>query len=159
MINRPLWHDYFIGLAYYASTRSNDVQTKVGCVIVGVDNRIISIGYNGFCSGVDTTDLPTTRPLKYPFIVHAEENAICNMIIKPSFKKTAYITHIPCHRCAKLMWQNDVREWYIPRKQKAHSYSEDDEIVYKHLNENGLKINYMNPNLDHLYHIIPDEKY
>ena len=159
MTSRPNWHDYFIGLAYYASTRSNDSQTKVGCVIVGADNRISSIGYNGFCSGVDTSDLPTKRPLKYPFIVHAEENAICNMIIKPSFKKTAYITHVPCHRCAKLMWQNDVREWYLPVKKKAHSYSEDDEIVYNHLIENGLKINYIRPNLSHLYDIIPDEKH
>ena len=158
MTNRPRWHDYFMGLAYYASTRSNDSETKVGCVIVGVDNRVISIGYNGFCSGVDSSDLPTTRPLKYPFIVHAEENAICNMIIKPSFKKTAYITHTPCHRCAKLMWQNDVREWYLPKERKAHSYSQDDEIVYEHLSGNGLQINYIEVNLSHLYQILDSEK-
>ena len=158
MKNRPSWHDYFIGLAYYASTRSNDSQTKVGCVIVGADNRVISIGYNGFCSGVDTSSLPTTRPMKYPFIVHAEENAISHMLIKPSFNKVAYITHVPCHRCAKLMWQNEVREWYIPINKKAHSHSEDDEIVYNHLQDSGLVIHYIEPNLDHFEQIYKNGK-
>jgi len=158
MKNRPSWHDYFIGLAYYASTRSSDSQTKVGCVIVGADNRVISIGYNGFCSSVDTSSLPTTRPMKYPFIVHAEENAISNMIIKPSFNKVAYITHVPCHRCAKLMWQNEVREWYIPSNKKAHSHSEDDEIVYNHLQDSGLVIHYIEPNLDHFEQIYKNGK-
>tara|TARA_Y100000310_G_scaffold301820_1_gene338618 strand:- start:598 stop:978 length:381 start_codon:yes stop_codon:yes gene_type:complete len=125
---------------------------------VGADNRVISIGYNGFCSGVDTSSLPTTRPMKYPFIVHAEENAISNMIIKPSFNKVAYITHVPCHRCAKLMWQNEVREWYIPSNKKAHSHSEDDEIVYNHLQDSGLVIHYIEPNLDHFEQIYKNGK-
>ena len=64
--NRPNWDEYFMGMAHYASIRSHDSQTKVGCVIVGSPNVVVGIGYNGFCSGVKEDDLPTTRPDKYP---------------------------------------------------------------------------------------------
>ena len=82
MAGRPTWDDYFIGLAYHASLRSHDSQTQVGCVIVS-DNKAIGMGYNGFCSNVEDEDLPTTRPQKYVYIVHAEQNAVSNIIIKP----------------------------------------------------------------------------
>lgn len=149
-MTRPTWNDYFIGLAYYTSLRSSDSETKVGCVVVNDVNRVLSMGYNGFCMDVEDSELPTTRPDKYPYIVHAEENAISNMIIKPSEYLRAYITHTPCFRCAKLLWQNGIREWYIPESRKAYSHSEDDNIVYQHLLENGLKIYNIVPNLSHI---------
>ncbi len=148
VINRPTWDNYFIGLAYYASTRSHDSETQVGCVIVS-QNRVISMGYNGFCEGVDESQLPTTRPNKYPFMVHAEENAISNMLINPPSVKNAYITHMPCNRCAKLLWQNGITNWTIPEYCMAHSYSKDDEIVYNHLVNNGLRIKHIKPDFSH----------
>ena len=150
---RPTWDNYFMGLSYHASTRSHDTQTKVGCVIVG-DKRVISMGYNGFCAGVNDDNLPTTRPNKYPFMVHAEENAISNMLITPSSVKTAYITHQPCNRCAKLLWQNNIHHWFLPENNKAHGFSGEDAIVYGHLIDNGLKITYMNPDLSYLNRLI-----
>lgn len=151
------WDDYFIGLAYYASIRSHDDQTKVGCVIVS-DKRVISMGYNGFCKGVDDSNLPTVRPDKYPFMVHAEENAISNMLINPPSLKQAYVTHMPCNRCAKLLWQNDVNHWYIPEDGEAHSFSKEDATVYQHLIDNGLKITYLNPDLSYLNRLVQKEK-
>ena len=153
---RPSWDDYFIGLAYYASVRSPDSQPKVGCVIVS-DYRVVGMGYNGFCMGVDDESLPTERPDKYPFMVHAEANAVSNMLINPPNKKVAYITHIPCNSCAKLLWQNGIQEWHVPTSGKAFGYSKDDEIVYNHLRKNGLKINYIEPDLSHV-HAIHEEK-
>lgn len=151
------WDDYFIGLAYYASVRSHDDQTKVGCVIVS-DKRVISMGYNGFCKGVDDSDLPAVRPDKYPFMVHAEENAVSNMLINPPSSKQAYVTHMPCNRCAKLLWQNDIRDWYIPEGCKAHGHSKEDEIVYQHLIDNGLQISYINPDLSYLNRLVGEQK-
>lgn len=151
------WDDYFIGLAYYASVRSHDDQTKVGCVIVS-DKRVISMGYNGFCKGVDDSDLPAVRPDKYPFMVHAEENAISNMLINPPSPKQVYVTHMPCNRCAKLLWQNDIHDWYIPEGCKAHGYSKEDEIVYQHLIDNGLQISYINPDLSYLNRLVERQK-
>ena len=155
-MSRPTWDDYFIGLAYLASARSHDEQTKVGCVIVS-DKKIVSVGYNGFCSDVNDENLPTIRPLKYPYMVHAEENAISNMIVKPSSAE-AYITHVPCYRCAKLLWQNNIRAWHVPTNETVDSHSEDDAIVYSHLLKNGLKIVHLEPDLSYLNKIVEQQK-
>tara|TARA_R110002110_G_scaffold201091_4_gene411977 strand:+ start:5875 stop:6369 length:495 start_codon:yes stop_codon:yes gene_type:complete len=156
-MDRPTWDEYFSQFAFLAATRSHDSQTKVGCVLV-YENRIVSIGYNGFCSGVDEHGLPVTRPHKYPYMVHAEENAISNMIIKPSGNIIAYITHMPCHRCAKLLWQNNVRAWKIPEEQKANSHCEEDRIVYDHLIENGLAVQRITPRRSYLNELIEDKE-
>ena len=119
---RPTWDEYFSEFAFLAATRSHDSQTKVGCVFVH-ENRIISIGYNGFCSGVTEENLPVTRPHKYPYMVHAEENAVSNMIIKPRGEIIAYITHMPCQGvpscCGKIIlergdYQKTVKLTAIP---------------------------------------------
>lgn len=148
--SRPSWNDYFIGLAHYVSTRSHDSQTQVGCVIVNGQHAVVGVGYNGFPGGVDDSSLPTTRPGKYPFIAHAEANAVSNLIVKHMDWYTAYITHLPCSTCAKLLWQNGVHEWYVPKGAKAHSQTEEDHIVYEFLSKNGLEINLIEPNLSHL---------
>jgi len=155
-MSRPTWHDYFIGLAYIASTRSHDTQTQVGCVIVK-DKKVISMGYNGFCSGIEDEILPTVRPDKYPLMVHAEENAVSNMIVKPD-EAEAYITHRPCHRCAKLLWQNNIRTWYMPSEEKAHSHSRQDDMVYELLLINGLRVGYFPPDLSYLNKIVDRQK-
>tara|TARA_R110002051_G_scaffold284855_1_gene347025 strand:- start:6 stop:497 length:492 start_codon:yes stop_codon:yes gene_type:complete len=148
---RPTWNDYFMGFAYLAATRSHDAETQVGCVLVS-DKKIISIGYNGFCSGVNDDELPVKRPHKYPYVVHAEENAISNMVIRPS-AAIAYITHMPCYRCAKLLWQNNIRKWYVSDGRHVHSHASDDTIIYEHLSANGLEIETLSPNLSYLKNI------
>ena len=138
---RPSWHEYFLGLAQYASIRSHDAQTRVGCVLVDSQMHVVSMGYNGFPSQCKDSQLPTTRPTKYPFMVHAEENAISNMISKsPYTPLTAYITHFPCYGCAKLLWQNSIRKWYVTKGAKTFDVSENDCVVYSHLIANGLVI-------------------
>ena len=152
-MDRPTWDEYFISFSLLASTRSHDSQTKVGCVLVQ-NKRIISVGYNGFCSGVDDCGLPRSRPEKYPYMVHAEENAISNMVIKPEGSITAYITHMPCYRCAKLMWQNGVRSWKILSGRNVASRSEDDLLVQEHLIFNGLVIEWIDPSRSYLNDLI-----
>ena len=143
-----------MGMAYYASVRSHDSETKVGCVIVGSPNVVVGVGYNGFCTNVKEEDLPTTRPEKYPFIVQAEANAISNLVVKQIDSYKAYITHLPCANCAKLLWQSSVWEWYVPKGSKAHGETEEDKIVYNHLIENGLEISYLEPDLSHLNEVV-----
>lgn len=152
---RPRWDDYFLGFAYLASTRSHDSQTKVGCVLVS-DKKIISVGYNGFCSGVEDKSLPNKRPYKYPYMVHAEENAISNMLIRPS-SAVAYITHIPCCGCAKLLWQNNVRKWCVPEGSVVKGHSVEDRIVYNHLVDNGLEIEKLIPDLSYLSDVLKNK--
>ena len=150
---RPTWDEYFSQFAFLAATRSHDSQTKVGCVLV-CNNRIISVGYNGFCSGVAEDSLPVVRPYKYPYMVHAEENAISNMITKPSGTITAYVTHMPCSKCAKLLWQNNVRSWKVPEGRNVKSYSVEDRIIYNHLIDNGLLLERITPRRSYLNELI-----
>ena len=140
MKNRLTWDEYFIGLAEFISIRSHDLETQVGCVIVDDNNHVIGLGYNGFCSGVDDSELPKTRPDKYPFIVHAEQNALANMSLKSSAKKRAYITAHPCSICAKLLWQNGIKNWYVSKGGKADSCDNNDAQVISHLKNFGLTV-------------------
>ena len=137
-MSRPSWDQYFMGLAHYVSVRSHDTETKVGCLITNDSNHIVSMGYNGFCSGTEDENLPTTRPEKYPFMIHAEQNAISNLIVRSSEPLTAYITHLPCYICAKLLWQNSIRRWVVEDSSSVASFSEKDTVVFDFLVENGL---------------------
>ena len=79
-------------------------------------------------------------PFKYPYMVHAEENAISNLISLNSLSLKTYLTHYPCYRCAKLLWQNDIKKWFIEKGAHAYSSTDDDKRVYKLLLDNGLEI-------------------
>lgn len=136
---RPNWDQYFMAMAHLASVRSHDEQTQVGCVIVNDKNHIISVGYNGFPSGIEDAHLPRVRPGKYPFMLHAEQNAISNMLLKEN-KLKAYITAYPCSTCAKLLWQNNIRELIVDKHGVIYSMNEDDIKIINLLLENGLKV-------------------
>lgn len=130
-MDRPDWINYYLGIAKLASTRSHDAQTKHGCVIVDSEYRTISTGYNGFCKNLkDDSALPNTRPEKYPFMLHAEENAICNAR-NPVDGCTAFVTGLPCLHCTQLLWQNGVNKvYYIDAKGWA---KDDEEKVLRNL--------------------------
>ena len=83
--NNISWDDYFMGVAILSSYRSKDPNTKVGACIVNPNTkRVISMGYNGMPNGCSDHDFPWTKTsdneseTKYPYVVHAELNAILN---------------------------------------------------------------------------------
>ena len=140
-MNRPSWAQYFMGLAHYVSIRSHDEETKVGCVIVNSNKHVLGMGYNGFPQGCNDEDKPKKRPYKYPYMVHAEENAISNMVQKPDANHlVAYITHYPCNRCLKLLWQNNINKIVVPEGKKVHGFCEEDHLIYYFLLQNGLEV-------------------
>lgn len=139
-MSRPSWNQYFMGLAHFASLRSHDSQTKVGCVIANERNQVVSMGYNGFPRGIDDSNLPTTRPEKYPYMVHSEENAISNLTALMGEKLKIFLTHYPCYRCAKLLWQHNIKLWFIEKENLVVSWADEDIKVYNLLVENGLEI-------------------
>ena len=136
-MNRPDWDQYFLSIAHVASVRSHDEQTKVGCVIVNQDKHILGFGYNGFPAEINDEHLPRVRPGKYPFMIHAEQNAISNLISKEK-NLTAYITAHPCRVCANLLWQNNVRKIIVDKGGVFYSMNEDDLKAIKVLIDNGL---------------------
>jgi dCMP deaminase len=104
---RPNWNDYFLGLAKVVSQRSHDIHTQHGCVIVGANNHVLGMGYNGFPRGADDSLLPTSRPEKYHWMIHAERNALSNCVIRPD-NATAYVTGQCCNDCILALWQDGV---------------------------------------------------
>lgn len=109
LIVRPTWDVNLYEMAVTASKRSQDGQTKCGCVICDSDHCVLGIGYNGFPRDIDDSLLPNLRPEKYEFIIHAELNAIFNCSAKPT-NGIAYITGKPCIPCLMNLWQWGVRE-------------------------------------------------
>lgn len=100
MKTRPSWDNYFIKVATVVAERSQDNDTQVGCVLVDQNHRIIATGYNGHPQGVD--GLPSTRPEKYFYTIHAEINAIAHAT-RDLKNTTCYCTHFPCADCTKAL--------------------------------------------------------
>ncbi|MEX0596066.1 MAG: hypothetical protein WD512_06150, partial [Candidatus Paceibacterota bacterium] len=111
-MNRPSWHEYFLGLARVVSLRSHDTQTQHGCVITDFNHRILGVGYNGFPKGLDDNKLPNTRPNKYPWMIHAERNALSNCVIRPD-NGIAYVTGQCCNDCIMALWQEGITKVYM----------------------------------------------
>ena len=109
------WDEYFMGVAMLAARRSKDPNTQVGACIVDDDNRILSTGYNGFPYGCSDDEYPWTRDgdandTKYPYVVHAELNAILNNRGKNLVGARIYVALFPCNECAKAIVQSGIRE-------------------------------------------------
>jgi dCMP deaminase len=98
LCDRLSWHKYFFDLAYLVAARSPDAQTRHGAVIVDKENRIVSTGYNGFPANGPDELLPNLRPEKYPYIVHAEMNALLSACCDVR-GYSVYITGMPCKNC------------------------------------------------------------
>lgn len=109
------WDEYFTGIALLSGMRSKDPNTQVGACIVGKDNRILSVGYNGFPNGCDDDLFPWAREgeetmTKYPYVAHAELNAILNCRGANLEGAKIYVALFPCNECAKAIIQAGIRE-------------------------------------------------
>ena len=136
------WDEYFMGVAILSSKRSKDPSTQVGACIVNKDKKIVGIGYNGFPHGIDDDLFPWGKEgeyvdTKYPYVVHAEPNAILNST-SSLVDCSIYVTLFPCCECAKLIIQSGIKEIvYISDK---HS-NDDSTIASKRLFEAaGVKL-------------------
>ena len=110
------WDEYFMGVALLAAERSKDPSTQVGACIVDEQDRILSTGYNGFPYGCTDSEYPwersaeQTNDTKYPFVVHAELNAILNNRGKNLSGSRIYVALFPCNECAKAIIQSGITE-------------------------------------------------
>ena len=109
------WDEYFMGVAKLAAMRSKDPNSQVGCCIVSTDNKILSIGYNGFPRGCSDDEFPWDRegePLdtKYIYVTHSELNAILNFRGGTLEGSRIYVTLFPCNECTKAIIQSGISE-------------------------------------------------
>lgn len=103
------WDIRFLDLAKLVSTWSKDPSTKVGAVITDANNRIVSIGYNGFPQGVIDDSRLDDRETKYKMIVHGEMNAI--LFANKSLDNCTLYTYpfMPCPRCSAMIIQTGIK--------------------------------------------------
>lgn len=109
------WDEYFMGIAMLSAQRSKDNSTQVGACIVNDEHKIVSVGYNGMPTGCSDDDMPWEREgdssldTKYPFVCHAELNAILNSSFGSLSGCTLYVTLFPCNECAKAIIQSGIK--------------------------------------------------
>ena len=110
------WDEYFMGVAHLSGMRSKDPNTQVGACFVSPDNKILSMGYNGFPKGCSDDEFPWEREndndrnlTKYPFVTHSELNAILNYRGGSLEGTKLYVSLFPCNECAKAIIQAGIR--------------------------------------------------
>jgi len=109
------WDEYFMGVALLSAKRSKDPGTQVGACIVNQKNKIVGAGYNGLPAGCDDDEFPWDKTgeflqTKYPYVCHAELNAILNNIGMDLHGCRIYTALFPCNECAKAIIQAGISE-------------------------------------------------
>jgi dCMP deaminase len=109
------WDEYFMGVALLSGRRSKDPSTQVGACIVNQQNKIVGAGYNGLPAGCSDEDFPWEKSgdflqTKYPYVCHAELNAILNNIGMDLTGCRIYTALFPCNECSKAIIQSGIRE-------------------------------------------------
>lgn len=110
------WEDYFMATAILTSQRSKDPVTQVGACIVGKENLILAVGYNGFPRNCNDDKFPWCKDSENPYndknlyVVHAEANAILNKNNANLVDALLYTTLFPCNECTKIIIQSGIKE-------------------------------------------------
>jgi dCMP deaminase len=109
------WDEYFMAVALLSAQRSKDPNTQVGACVANDQNKIVGVGYNGFPWGCSDDELPWSRDgafldTKYPYVCHAELNAVLNSISYDLRNCRIYVGLFPCNECTKVIIQAGIRE-------------------------------------------------
>lgn len=152
MSSQIQWDLYFLKMVELVREKSEDTNTKVGCVLVAPDNQIVSTGYNGLPRGVKPYKRRFTSEdgEKYHWFVHAEANAIFNSARHGVRLKgcTAYVLVYPCPQCAQALIQSGIVQIVLPIKDHYLKHNEEWGPKYARshemLTEAGVKIRKVN---------------
>jgi len=132
------WDYRFLDLAEFISSWSKDPSTKVGAVIVDENNRIVSVGYNGFPKHIDDNDRLKERDIKYNIIVNGEINAI--LFANKSVEGCTLYTYpfMPCPRCAGLIIQSGIKR-VVSFVNKIDRWEKDFELSRELFHESDIE--------------------
>lgn len=140
-MNSQKWDLRFIELAKLVGSWSKDPSTQVGAVIVDDNNRIVSVGYNGFPNGIMDDERLYDRDTKYKIIVHGEINAIlfANKSVEGCTLYT--VPFEPCPRCAGLIIQSGIRRVVAPLNTNGR-WEEEFKVSRQLFKEAGVLLEY-----------------
>ncbi len=118
------WDEYFMRIAETVATKSKDPSSKMGCVIVDTNKRVVSLGYNGMLQGADESKMTLSeRPMKYYFAIHSEMNAIL-FAHQDLTGCTIYNRVATCENCLKYCLQAGIKR-FVYKDLRVHSHSTD----------------------------------
>ncbi len=118
------WDEYFMKIAETVALKSKDPSSKMGCVIVDKNKRVVSVGYNGLIQGADESKMTLSeRPMKYYFAIHSEMNALL-YAKKDLVGCTIYNKVATCENCLKYCLQAGIKR-FVYKELRVHSYSSD----------------------------------
>ncbi len=141
---KPSWDIYFLSLCKMVSIRSIDPSTKHGCIIVDENKRVLSVGYNGPINNIDDTQVPLTRPEKYNWFLHAEENALLFLGKTDLKNATIYVTGRPCVLCLRKIIQSGIKN-IVYGNQSSKCIDENDiKASEEMINLSNIKVTYLN---------------
>ena len=140
--------EYFMGIALLSCERSKDPNSQVGACIVSEDNKILSIGYNGFPRGCSDDEISWEREgefaeTKYPYVCHGELNAILNYTGTTLKNSRIYVTLFPCNECAKAIIQSGIKE--VIYKSDKYADTEATKVSKKMLEMSNVKYRQYQP--------------
>ena len=148
------WDEYFMGISLLAALRSKDPSTQVGACIVSDENIIISTGYNGLPKGCSDDEFPWDREgedvnqTKYPYVVHAELNAILNCNGRSLKNARIFVDLFPCNECAKAIIQSGIQEVvYLSDKYADTPAVQASKSMFRAA---GVKLTHLTPKKDSL---------
>lgn len=142
------WDDYFMAVALLSAQRSKDPSTQVGACIVNSKKKIVGIGYNGFPIGCSDDELPwgsegSFLDTKYPYVCHAELNAVLNSISRDLEGCSMYVALFPCNECTKVIIQSGIKEIvYLSDKHSDTDRVKASKIMF---DKAGVKYKKVNP--------------
>lgn len=148
------WDEYFMGVALLSAKRSKDPSTQVGACIVNTKNKIVGAGYNGLPAGCNDDEFPWEKQghflqTKYPYVCHAELNAILNNIGMDLHGCRIYTALFPCNECAKAIIQAGITEViYLSDK---YDGSDAFTASKKMLDTAGVQCRKVKPTISHIH--------
>ena len=143
-LNYLSWDEYFMAIALLSAERSKDPNTQVGACVANDQNKIVGVGYNGLPLGCSDDIFPWDRTgdflsTKYPYVCHAELNAVLNAISTDLRNCRIYVGLFPCNECTKVIIQAGISEIiYLSDK-----YKDSDQVkASKRMLDSASQISY-----------------
>lgn len=147
------WDEYFMGVALLSAKRSKDPNTQVGACIVNDKQKIVGAGYNGLPIGCHDDEFPWSKEgdfldTKYPYVCHAELNAILNNIGMDLKGCKIYTALFPCNECTKAIIQSGITEVvYLSDKYDGTDASKASKLM---LDKAGVQYRKVNTSLSNI---------
>ena len=152
---RSTWDETWINVALVVSRRSPCINRQVGAVLVDHENRIISVGYNGFprrmvapnsCDAFcPRSSGDRGREYTNCIAIHAEVNAIINASVHGRGYDTCtlYVTSMPCIDCAKVIANAQIKRVIVLENPQDDHYNPAPSLLI--LNNSAVEVATFSP--------------